>query len=637
MSRRLGQATGRVCIVSAPPGLWGELKRRKVVRVAVVYAATAFAVLQAADIMLPRMGVPDWAMSLVVALAVLGFPIALVLAWALEVSPEGGIRRTESDAASAPAAAAPLLGKRTVLAAALLVVLGLGLGAGWFLKPGTPEPIAANESASDAAGAGAVESAAPQSLDKSIAVLPFVNMSADAENAFFADGISEELLNVLVRVEDIAVASRTSSFAYKGREIGAATIARELKVNHILEGSVRKSGNRVRITAQLIDAVNDRHLWSETYDRELTDIFAIQDEIANAIVAALRGTLGSGAAGRAVTVQADTDNLDAYQRYLKARELFINREQLDESVRLFEQVVALDPEFARGWEGLAAASAVIVDWVAVYPSIDRSEQMALAWQAAERALALDPTLSMPWAARSLLVSYALPIDFPAALDLLDRAIAADSKNASAHLWRGILWFSLGFLDRALADTDQCLALDPAYGNCLRWKALAVLFQGDIDAALALYQQGMANGFVPNRGNSFVEPLIRRGNRFAAILLMRERNWPLEVQQAAVATLGDGAVPPDFDALAQRYPELQSDIGWRLLLRDYDGAAAIVAAGTASFGNTLVEHWDPAYQGLRAAPAFQRILVLLGVPAYWREHGYPPQCRPVGANDFECSP
>jgi hypothetical protein len=146
---------------------------------------------------------------------------------------------------------------------------------------------------------------------------------------------------------------------------------------------------------------------------------------------------------------------------------------------------------------------------------------------------------------------------------------------------------------------------------------------------------MAKGFVHNRGNSFVEPLIRRGNRFAAILLMRELDWPLEVQQAVVATLDDDAAPPDFDALAQRYPQLQPDIGIRLLLRDYQGAAAQVAADTASLTNTLVEHWDPAYQGLRAAPAFKRILALQGVPVYWREHGYPPQCRPVGADDFEC--
>lgn len=499
-----------------------------------------------------------------------------------------------------------------------------------------PETSAARTSegsSDDVAIAGDAPPSAPAPLEKSIAVLPFINMSADAENAFFADGISEELLNALVRVEDIGVASRTSSFAYKGREIGTATIARELKVNHILEGSVRKSGNRVRITAQLIDAVNDRHLWSETYDRELTDIFAIQDEIANAIVAALRGTLGSGAAGRAVTVQADTDSLDAYQLYLKARELFINREQLDESVRLFEQVVALDAEFARGWEGLAAASAVIVDWEGTYPSIDRSGLLARAEQAAERALALDPSLSMPWAVQSLLVSYSMPIDFPAALELLDRAIAADPRNATAYLWRGILWYTLGFLKRALADMDRCLAFDPAYGNCLRWKALTVLFQGDVDTALDLYQQGMASGFAHNRGNSFVEPLIRRGDRFAAILLMRDMDWPLEVQRAVVAMLGDGAAPPDLTVLAQRYPDQQSvQYQWLLLLRDYE-----LAADLSAISSTQVEHWDPAYQGLRAAPSFKRILKHQGVPAYWRAHGYPPQCQPVGADDFECTP
>jgi TolB-like protein/tetratricopeptide (TPR) repeat protein len=602
--------------------LLAELKRRKVFRVAVVYVATAFVILQAADIMLPRLGVPDWAMSLVVVLVVLGFPLALILAWALELTPEG-IRKTDAPAAGEPTPA--LLGKRTIFAAALLVTLGVGLGAGWFLRTG-PTP-----------GGGSLtpvsENASWTANSKSIAVLPFVNMSADAENEFFADGISEELLNVLVRVDDIGVASRTSSFAYKGREIGAATIARELNVNHILEGSVRKAGNRVRITAQLIDAVNDRHLWSETYDRELDDIFVIQDEIANAIVAALRGTLGSGGAERVVTVRADTEDLDAYQLYLKARELFINRERLDESVRLFEQAVALDPEFARGWEGLAAASAVIIDWVDSYPSIDRSRLTALTEHAAERALALDPSLSMPWAARSLLVSYSQPIDFPAALGLLDQAITADPRNATAYLWRGILWVSLGFLDRALADTDQCLAIDPAYGNCLRWKALAVLFQGDVDTALDLYGQGMASGFTHNRGNSFVEPLIRRGDRFAAILLMRAMDWPLELQQAIVATLHDGKAPPDVAALVQRNPVTEgSQFQIALLFRDYEHAADQVTMNA-----TQVEFWDPAFQGLRASPGFKRILEQVGVPAYWRDHGYPPQCRPVGAGDYECAP
>jgi TolB-like protein len=600
--------------------LFSELKRRKVFRVAVVYAATAFVVLQAADIMLPSLGVPDWALGLVVLLVILGFPIALVLAWALELTPDG-VKRTESAATEAGevTTAPALLGKRTVFVSAIMVTLGIGLGAGWFFRPmSSPAPLVAGPTA-DAAAA------------RSIAVLPFVNMSDDAANEFFADGISEELLNVLVRVDGIGVASRTSSFAYKGRELGAAAIARELGVNHILEGSVRKAGNRVRITAQLIDAVNDRHLWSETYDRELTDIFQIQDEIANAIVAALRGTLGSDRIERVVNVRADTDNLDAYQLYLKARELFIKRERLDESVRLFEQAVTLDPEFARGWEGLAAASAVLIDWVATYPSIDQSRLMTLAEQAAERALELDPSLSLPWAARSLLVSYSQPIDFTAALGLLDRATAADPKNASAYLWRGILWFSLGFLDRALADTDRCLAVDPAYGNCLRWKALNLLVQGDVGTALDLYEQGVTSGFPHNRGNSFIEPLARSGNRIAATLLMREMDWPFEVQQMVLATLQDGQAPPNLTAVMQRHPDMEgARFQLSLLLRDYEHAA-----DHADTSMTPVEFWDPAYGGLRTTSAFKRIIVQLGLPAYWREHGYPPQCRAVGRTDFAC--
>jgi TolB-like protein len=616
--------------MSRQSSFWSELKRRKVVRVAIVYAATAFAVLQAADIMLPRMGIPDWGISLVVALAVLGFPIALVLAWALEVTPEG-IRRTEAvpgDAIAAP----PVLGKRTILVAVLLVVLGIGMGAGWFLKPASPVP-AEPVGQPDAALAAEGEPVPAGPGEKSIAVLPFVNMSADAENEFFADGISEELLNVLVRVEDIGVASRTSSFAYKGRELGAAAIARELKVDHILEGSVRKAGNRVRITAQLIDAVNDRHLWSETYDRELTDIFAIQDEIANAIVAALRGTLGAGSVERAVTVRADTDNLDAYQLYLKARELFLTRSQLDESVRLFGQAVALDPEFARGWEGLAAASAVIIDWVATYPMIDTVEQAAVAEHAIERALALDPSLSMPWAARALLVNYKLPMDFAASLELLERAVAADPKNATAYLWRSILWVYLGYLDRALADQELCLSIDPAYGNCLRWKALTLVFKGEGDAALPLFEKGVANGFITNRADTFVELLLQRGDRLAALLLMHDSGWPLEIQQAVIASYDDGVPLPDVTALIQRYPERTNEyLQWYLLLRAYD-----LAAEDEALRLSFVQYWDPAHGELRNLPAFKRMLERLGVSAYWREHGYPPQCRPVGEQDFECPP
>jgi TolB-like protein/tetratricopeptide (TPR) repeat protein len=605
--------------------LFEELKRRKVVRVAVVYAATAFAVLQAADIMLPQMNVPDWAMGLLVAFVVFGFPIALVLAWALEVTPDG-IKRTEAAPAEATEAAPALLGKRTVFAAALLVVLGVGIGAGWFLRPAA---VPQSASPPDATPAPAPEEiAARPSVAKSIAVLPFVNMSADAENEYFADGISEELLNVLVKVEDIGVASRTSSFAYKGRELGAAVIARELNVNHILEGSVRKSGNRVRITAQLIDAMEDRHLWSETYDRELDDIFAIQDEIANAIVAALRGTFGVDEA-RVVMVRADTENLDAYQLYLKARELFITRTALDESVRLSEEVVALDPEFARGWEVLAAASAIIIDWEGSYPGIDTGQLSARALEAAERALALEPTLAMPWAVRALLLNYSLPIPFAESLVLFDKALSADPAQASVYLWRAIVWINLGFLERARHDVDACLAIDPAYGNCLRWKAVTAGFMGDDALALELYERGIATGFVTNRADTFIERLVARGDRLAAMLLMGQLEMPPELQQAIIGAIEQGAPPAQLGELLARHPRFDVP-SWHIALRDYDRAAAWEGRIT-----TLVSYWDPVHAGFRNSQAFRRILEYLGVPAYWREHGYPPQCRPLGADDYEC--
>ena len=189
------------------------------------------------------------------------------------------------------------------------------------------------------------------------------------------------------------MASRTSSFAYKGKDVSVAEIARELKVRYVLEGSVRKSGDKVRITAQLIEAGNDRHLWSQTYDRELTDIFVIQDEIANAIVAALRGSLVPDARpASAVKVVADTGNMQAYELYLKARENFIARRDLPQTTDMFQRVVALDPKFARGWEGLAAVASVAPSW-----GFKDRDYRTLSAQAADRALELDPSLSMPWA------------------------------------------------------------------------------------------------------------------------------------------------------------------------------------------------------------------------------------------------
>ncbi|MBA3543877.1 MAG: hypothetical protein H0T83_05495 [Chthoniobacterales bacterium] len=455
---------------------------------------------------------PDWLPRSIVILLAIGFIPAIIFAWAFELTPTGLKRDEEVTPAES---IAPQTARR--MNRLIIVVLVLALAYFCFDKIVlTPRREAALVAATEKSVAARPSPETKAAVNpKSIAVLPFVNMSADAGNQYFSDGISEELLNALVHVDGIGVASRTSSFAYKGSGLGATAIANTLKVRYIVEGSVRKSGDRVRITAQLIDATQDRQLFSETYDRQLTDIFAIQEEIANAVVSALRGTLGE--AKPAVKVRADTDNLEAYDLYLKARELFIARKDLQESIRLFQRVVEMDPKFARGWEGMAAVCAVANSW-----GIRDRDYLPIAKSAAERALELDSTLSMPWAALSYFERKQEQVDWEKSLELTDRAIAADPKNATAYLWRSIDWMNLGFFQRAMADQDRALALDPAYPNCTRWKALALLFNGQTEEALSLFERGPAAGFTINRSDSFVAPLLQRGHRVAALLLINQQ-------------------------------------------------------------------------------------------------------------------
>ncbi|NGX15837.1 hypothetical protein [Wenzhouxiangella sp. XN24] len=319
---------------------FAELKRRKVIRVAVVYAATAFAVLQGADIILPRMGVPDWGMNLVVALTVLGFPIALVLAWALEVTPDGVKVTRPRDTAPADEPPPSLLGKRTVFASALLVVLGLGIGAGWFLRPASApdvapavEPIAAPAAT------------APVVTEKTIAVLPFADFSPGRDQEWFADGLAEEILNALARTPDLLVSARTSSFRYKDSTLDVPQIAAELGVAHVLEGSIRSTPQRIRVTAQLIRAADGFHLWSETYDRDPADMIEIQEDLARSIALAMQTTMDPQALSDMATV--GTRSVEAYQAYIRGVAALVgSTANTKESYASFERARALDPGFA---------------------------------------------------------------------------------------------------------------------------------------------------------------------------------------------------------------------------------------------------------------------------------------------------
>jgi TolB-like protein len=322
--------------------LYSELKRRKVVRVALVYVATAFAVVQAADVMLPRMGVPEWVTNLVVALAVLGLPIALVLAWALELTPDG-VRVTRSAPAGAGIPAPPaLLGGRTIAVAALLLAVGVGLGAGLLLAPRT------STDSLQTLPVGDDRDAAP---DRSVAVLPFADFSPDGDQEWFSDGLAEEILNALARLPDVRVASRTGSFQFRGHSGDVRAIADSLGVAHILEGSVRRSGDQLRITAQLIRASDDAHLWSQNFDRDATDVIRVQEEIAYEIARTLRTALDPEELARMVA--AGTNSVAAHEallRYWYLESRANEREDfglLAEAYDAIDEARALDPQFHR--------------------------------------------------------------------------------------------------------------------------------------------------------------------------------------------------------------------------------------------------------------------------------------------------
>jgi len=348
---------------------WSELRRRKVVRAAVVYLIVAWVVVEVASVMLPGLLLPEWTERLVLALAIIGFPLAMVLAWAFELSPDG-MQREKPPPATAEAEDTP------------------------------SAPTARTDSR------------------HAIAVLPLTNMSGDAENEYFSDGITEEILNLLARQPQLRVVSRTSSFSLKNTSLDIPTIAKRLNVDGVLEGSVRRVGNRVRITAQLIDAATDTHLWSDSYDREIEDIFAVQTEIARSIVDAMNLN-----PEECVECECVTENVDAYEHYLRGRHYFhqITHASLTFARQMFSRAIEIDPTYARAYAGLADTESVIAQWM------DRSpEQRAAADRASTKALELAPDLAEARSSRG----FALTVngDFAGAAEQFERALELDPKN-----------------------------------------------------------------------------------------------------------------------------------------------------------------------------------------------------------------
>src|SRR5512135_1623002 len=323
--------------------LFAELKRRNVFKAGAAYLALGWVVVQITATLVPALNLPSSLVPIVTWIGVVAFPFVIMFSWIYELTPEGLKRESEVDRS---ASITHVTSRRLDYITISLLALAIGLFAFDRFVPRRVEPPAASREAQTPAVPAA---AAPAASDNSIAVLPFVNMSSDKEQEYFSDGISEELLNLLAKIPQLQVTARTSSFAFKGKETGIPEIARTLHVAHVLEGSVRKAGNSVRITAQLSRAGTDTHLWSQTYDRKLDDVFAIQDEIAADVVKQLKVTL----LGAAPSVR--TTDPQAYALYLQAKELARqnNAEAYKKSDDLYRQVLAIDPNFVPAWIGQA--------------------------------------------------------------------------------------------------------------------------------------------------------------------------------------------------------------------------------------------------------------------------------------------
>ena len=520
-----------------------ELKRRNVFRVTAAYLALSWVITQVTGAVVPALHLPDSIPSIVVWLGAIGFPFVILFSWVYELTPEGLKRESDVDRA---ASITHVTSKRLDYIIISLLVLAIGLfafdrflpvGAG----PARDHPVQDSASDNRAQGALLQKEAGPAIAadDKSIAVLPFVNMSSDQEQEYFSDGMSEELLNLLSQVPDLKVIARTSSFAFKGKDIKVEQIAKELNVAHVLEGSVRKSGNKVRITAQLIRTADSTHLWSETYDRPLDDIFAVQDEIANAIVQALQIRLAGGELSRR---KGGTQNLEAYQLYLRGVSALNQntRSSLDAAGDYLEQATKLDPSYGMAWVGLARYVILKTEngWMDAREGFERARQLA------QHALKLSPELAEAHA-RLQSVYQTFDWDWAAAESEGQRALAIDPTNQIALLQAGNLSAALGRWDDAERQLSAALVRDPLNTYAIFNLGSTYYVAGRFEESESMYRKllDLAPDFYWTR-SYFGKTLLAQGKVEAALAMVQEdvdegsRLWVLPIVLQAAGHQGE---------------------------------------------------------------------------------------------------
>jgi TolB-like protein len=599
--------------------LFAELKRRNVIRMAGLYLVGAWLIVQVASTVFPMFGAPEWLPRSIVVLLALGFVPTLVFSWVYELTPEGLKRDADVTPEQSIASRTGKRMDRLTLIGLVAVVALVAADRYW------PRGVV-SESRS-----------IPAADTPSVAVLPFANLSSDPEQEFFSDGMTEEVLNVLARVPTLKVAARTSVFEFKGKGGDVRDIGRRLGVTHIVEGSVRRDGQAVRVTAQLVRVSDGFHVWSETYDRKIEGVFALQDDIARRVGEQLATSLGVAAVPAARVAITP----EAYDEYLKARALYRTRKDLPQAIALLEAAVAHAPDFAAGWASLSLAYEVVIYYMTPDERAPLGDIVAKCREAAQRAAILDAESSVTLHALANVAR--MELRYAEAERLYERAIERDPTYPDAREDQVEFLVNMGRNEEGLARIRTLLELEP-YVRVFWWRVVEV-------------------GFVMDRRDLVEEGTAR----------MREIDPDTQSTSEALSLMEDvsaGRIGPRGktveEALAETWglsPEARLLFRWVLHEPDVDDALARELAGDignvafaalrgdadlffAAFENPqqLIARKDlllmlnyPFARPLASDPRAKRLLRELGFEAYWRAKGWPALCRPLGADDFECGP
>lgn len=605
-------------------GFFAELKRRNVIRVAGVYIVVGWILVQVATALEESIGLPEWFDGLIVALLLIGLPVALIFAWAFELTPEGVVR---TEAVPEGQSITSDTGRKLDFALAIAIV-ALVIVIVW--QQSTQAPPAVRQAAVEPA-----REQAPRPAEASVAVLPFTDMSPAGDQEYFSDGLTEEILNLLVRADAIEVVSRTSSFQFKDTSLGIPEIASALNVRHVVEGSVRKSGDTIRVTAQLIDAVTDRHLWSETYDRPLTveNLFEIQDDVANSIFEALGQELGLL---EEVDLRAKrtTDDVDAYALFLRARTLYQARRDLDLVDEMLAQAVEMDPDFAEAWAYRAPTQQLMYSYGYTDRPQNELNDRGLAF--AQRALALDPDNATALATVPFIQMQQATWDFAdhewaGIIAGFTRAIEADPRNASALIWRGIAFAWLGQMERGLEDFRSCVRYEPYYVPCIDNLHWYLADMGRDEEALQVLLSAM-NAGVSKILYANLRMMARTGNElmFKSVTnnVLALRDWRHHDELYAAFRDLDADHSDLVESIREFYeanPDRSADFI----------NPTVMALGGIPLEPTVIGLWSTSARKYRQTAHFRDFLRTSGLYDYFRQTEWPDACRPVGDDDFEC--